>query len=56
MRDALLKAKKDVTFIELPKEDHHLMNEKNRMDTFRAMDAFLDKCLPVKKDQPVVVN
>lgn len=56
MRDALQKAKKDVTFLELPSEDHYLSNEKNRVDTFRAMDAFLDKCLPVKKDQPVIAN
>lgn len=56
MRDALQKAKKDVTFIELPSEDHFLLNEKNRIDAFRAMDTFLDKCLPVKKDQTVAVN
>jgi len=56
MRDALQKAKKDVTFVELPSEDHYLLNEKNRIDTFRAMDAFLDKCLPVKQDQTVAVN
>lgn len=51
MRDALQKAKKDVTFLELPSEDHYLSNEKNRIDTFRAMDAFLDKCLPVNKQK-----
>lgn len=51
MRDALQKAKKDVTFLELPSEDHYLSNEKNRMDTFRAMDSFLDKCLPVKTEK-----
>lgn len=56
MRDALLKANKDVTFVELPSEDHYLMNEKNRMDTFRAMDAFLDKCMPVKTEKPVALN
>lgn len=49
MRDALQKANKDVTFVELPSEDHYLLNEKNRMDTFRAMDEFLDKCMPVNK-------
>lgn len=43
MRDALQKAKKDVTFVELPSEDHYLSNEKNRIDTFRAMDEFLNK-------------
>lgn len=56
MRDALQKANKDVTFLELPSEDHYLSNEKNRMDTFRAMDAFLDRCLPVRAGQPVAVN
>lgn len=56
MRDALQKAKKDVTFVELPSEDHYLLNEKNRMDTFRAMDTFLDKCLPVKKERAVAAN
>lgn len=49
MRDALQKAGKNVTFLELPNEDHYLTNEKNRIDTFKAMDAFLDRCLPVKK-------
>lgn len=56
MRDALLKAKKDVTFVELPSEDHYLLNENNRMDTFRAMDAFLDKCMPVKTQKPVALH
>jgi len=56
MRDALQNAKKDVTFLELPSEDHYLSNEKNRIDTFRAMDTFLDKCLPVKKAAAVVAN
>lgn len=49
MRDALQKAGKDVTFVELPSEDHFLLNEKNRIDTFRAMDQFLDRCMPVKR-------
>lgn len=56
MRDALLKAKKDVTFVELPSEDHYLLNEKNRMDTFRAMDSFLDKCMPVKVSKDLAAN
>lgn len=56
MRDALQKAKKDVTFLELPSEDHYLSNEKNRIDTFRAMDSFLDKCLPVKREKTVAAN
>lgn len=56
MRDALQKAKKDVTFLELPNEDHYLLNEKNRIDTFRAMDAFLNKCLPVKTEKSVAAH
>ncbi|WP_062060132.1 alpha/beta hydrolase family protein [Cellvibrio sp. OA-2007] len=56
MRDALQKAKKEVTFLELPSEDHYLLNEKNRIDTFRAMDTFLDQCLPVKKAKAVAGN
>lgn len=56
MRDALQKAKKDVTFVELPSEDHYLLNEKNRIDTFRAMDTFLDKCLTVKKQTAMVTH
>jgi dipeptidyl aminopeptidase/acylaminoacyl peptidase len=56
MRDALQKAKKEVTFVELPSEDHYLMNEKNRMDTFKAMDSFLDRCMPVKTNNNLAVN
>ncbi|MGV8836646.1 alpha/beta hydrolase family protein, partial [Cellvibrio sp.] len=56
MRDALQKANKDVTFLELPSEDHYLLNEKNRIDTFRAMDAFLNKCLPVKTEKSVAAH
>lgn len=56
MRDALLKAKKDVTFVELPSEDHYLLNEKNRMDTFRAMDKFLSHCLPVEPAAQVAAH
>lgn len=51
MRDNLLKAGKKVEFLSLPAEDHYLSNEKNRVDTFKAMDAFLDKCLPIKSPQ-----
>jgi dipeptidyl aminopeptidase/acylaminoacyl peptidase len=46
MRDNLLKAGKQVEFLSLPAEDHYLSNEKNRIDTFKAMDTFLGKCLP----------
>ncbi len=56
MHDALQKANKDVTFLELPSEDHYLSNEKNRMDTFRAMDAFLDRCLPAKAEVSVAAH
>jgi dipeptidyl aminopeptidase/acylaminoacyl peptidase len=56
MRDALLKAKKDVTFVELPSEDHYLLNEKNRMDAFRAMDSFLNKCMPAKTGARVAIH
>ena len=49
MRDALLKAGKDVTYLELPNEDHYLTNNENRVATFKAIDSFLDKNLPVKK-------
>lgn len=44
MRDALEKAGKKVTFLELPHEDHYLTNEQNRIATFKAMDQFLDEC------------
>lgn len=47
MRDRLQKAGKPVEFLSLPDEDHYLSIEKNRIDTFKAMDRFLDKCLPV---------
>lgn len=49
MRDALLKAGKNVTYLELPDEDHYLTNNENRVATFKAIDSFLDKNLPVKK-------
>lgn len=45
MHAALQRAGKDVTYIELPSEDHYLSNEANRMATFKAMDEFLDKHL-----------
>lgn len=48
MHDRLQKAGKPVEFLSLPNEDHYLSMEKNRIDTFKAMDRFLDKCLPVK--------
>lgn len=48
MRDALEKAGKQVTFLELPHEDHYLTNEQNRIATFTAMDKFLNECMAVK--------
>jgi dipeptidyl aminopeptidase/acylaminoacyl peptidase len=51
MRDNLLKAGKQVEFLSLPAEDHYLSNEKNRIDTFKAMDTFLGKCLPTTPPQ-----
>jgi dipeptidyl aminopeptidase/acylaminoacyl peptidase len=51
MRDNLLKAGKQVEFLSLPAEDHYLSNEKNRIDTFKAMDTFLGKCLPTTSPQ-----
>lgn len=47
MRDALQKAGKQVTFLELVNEDHYLSSNENRVATFQAIDAFLDKHLPV---------
>lgn len=55
MRDALEKAGKKITFIELPDEDHYLTNEANRLTTFKAMDEFLTEHLPVKP-QPVAAR
>lgn len=49
MRDALLKAGKNVTYLELPNEDHYLTDNENRVATFKSIDSFLDKYLPVKK-------
>lgn len=49
MRDALTKAGKNVTYVELPDEDHYLTNNENRVATFKAIDQFLDKYLPVNK-------
>jgi dipeptidyl aminopeptidase/acylaminoacyl peptidase len=47
MHKKLQKAGKPVEFVSLPDEDHYLSMERNRIDTFKAMDRFLDKCLPV---------
>jgi acetyl esterase/lipase len=49
MHKRLQKAGKPVEYLTLPDEDHYLSIEKNRVDTFKAMDRFLDKCLPVTK-------
>ncbi len=49
MYKALKKAKKDVTFIELENEDHYLSDNENRKMTFREIEKFLKKHLPVEK-------
>jgi dipeptidyl aminopeptidase/acylaminoacyl peptidase len=43
MYDALKRANKDVTFLKLKKETHHLEDIKNRVALFEAIDKFLDK-------------
>jgi len=43
MYDALKRANKDVTFLKLKKETHHLEDIKNRVELFEAIDKFLDK-------------
>lgn len=48
MRDALQKHNKDVEYVVLPNEDHYLSLEDNRLLTFRSMDKFIDKCLPIE--------
>ena len=42
MYKALIKMKKNVTFIELKGETHNLEDVKNRETFFKAMEAFLD--------------
>jgi dipeptidyl aminopeptidase/acylaminoacyl peptidase len=43
MYDALKRANKDVTFLKLKKETHHLEDIKNRVKLFESIDEFLDK-------------
>jgi dipeptidyl aminopeptidase/acylaminoacyl peptidase len=43
MYNALKKADKDVTFLKLKDETHHLEDVKNRVALFEAIDNFLDK-------------
>ena len=45
MHEALLKEKKDVTFVQQPMEDHYLSNEANRVEAFKLIEAFLAKHL-----------
>ncbi len=45
MLDALRRAKKDVTLIELESEDHWLSYQASRLDTLRAVAAFIEKHL-----------
>ena len=45
MDKALRKAKKDVEFIKLKGEDHWLTQEETRIETLRALAAFIDEHL-----------
>ena len=45
MEKALRKAGKDVTFVQLKGEDHWLTQEETRIETLRAMAAFIEKHL-----------
>lgn len=45
MHKALLKAKKEVEYLELKDGSHHLSNEVNRIAAFEAMETFLAKYL-----------
>jgi dipeptidyl aminopeptidase/acylaminoacyl peptidase len=47
MYDALKKAKKDVTFLRLKDETHHLEDVKNRVALFEAIEKFLDRNMGV---------
>lgn len=47
MRKALKKAGKDVEFIKLKGEDHWLSTSETRLDTLRALDAFISEHNPV---------
>ncbi len=49
MAKALERAQKDVTYLEQDEGDHHLSSNAQRLETLRAMEAFLAKHL----DQPV---
>jgi len=48
MFDELKDEKKDVEYVEVEKADHYLSNNEHRLQTFRAMDKFLDKHLPIQ--------
>ncbi len=49
MYNALKKENKEVTYIELENGRHFLGNNDNRVRTFKAMDEFLGKYLPVER-------
>lgn len=49
MHAALKDAGKNVTYIELEGEDHHLSAEHHRLTMFKAMDEFLAENMPVEK-------
>jgi len=48
MYEEMKKKGKNVTYLELPEEDHFLTDNENRVATFKAIDKFLAKYLPVK--------
>jgi esterase/lipase len=50
MYDALKKANKDITFLKLKNETHHLEDIKNRVALFESIDKFLDKHIGVFSD------
>ena len=50
MYDELESEDKNVQFVPIENADHYLSNNKHRLQTFRAMDKFLDKYLPVKSE------
>lgn len=48
MFDELKDEGKSVEYVEIDDADHYLSNNEHRLQTFRAMDKFLDKYLPIK--------
>ncbi|MEM1391530.1 MAG: prolyl oligopeptidase family serine peptidase, partial [Pseudomonadota bacterium] len=46
MEKALKRAGKSVTFVKLKKGDHWLSFDEHRIETLRAVDAFINEHLP----------